>query len=87
MLERHTLSFRPRFRCTVFAVSGAARMLLHDAGGDDLGADAGLHLPHGPGLRCARQRAPEGSTTRFHAQEVIWEIGNFTLTGAGRCLW
>ncbi|CAK9056564.1 Hypothetical protein SCF082_LOCUS30478 [Durusdinium trenchii] len=22
-----------------------------------------------------------GSTTRFHAQEVIWEIGNFTLTG------
>jgi len=22
-----------------------------------------------------------GSTARFHAQEVIWEIGNFTLTG------
>lgn len=24
----------------------------------------------------------QGSTVQFHVQEVIWEIGNFTLTGA-----
>lgn len=30
----------------------------------------------------------KGSTVQFHAQEVIWEIGNFTLTGGpGLWLW
>ena len=27
----------------------------------------------------------KGSTVQFHAQEVIWEIGNFTLTGGLGC--
>ena len=27
----------------------------------------------------------KGSTVQFHAQEVIWEIGNFTLTGGPGC--